>query len=114
MACSRENDGEPNRNDCKTYCGSRVYTDTTVAQDKKEAAQLRDRLHNVNPILAARISKRIAHLEEHIAEHETKALPLLTIMSAEEAKVARASEKNKPQSAGSSDTTSVPEKGNLA
>jgi len=77
MACSRENDGEPNRNDCKTYCGSRVYTDTTVAEDKKEAAQLRDRLHNVNPILAARIGNRIRHLEVHIAEHETKALPLV-------------------------------------
>ena len=114
MACSRENDGEPNRNDCKTYCGSRVYTDTTVAEDKKEAAQLRDRLHNVNPILAARIGNRIRHLEEHIAEHETSALPLLTIMSAEDAKAARASEKNKPQSSGPTDATNVPEEGDLA
>jgi hypothetical protein len=111
MACSRENDGEPNRNDCKTYCGSRVYTDTTVAQDKKEAAQLRDRLHNVNPILAARIANRIRHLEKHIAEHETTSLPLLTIMSAEEAKAARASEKNKPQISEPSDATNVPEEG---
>ena len=114
MACSRENDGEPNRNDCKTYCGSRVYTDTTVAEDKKEAAQLRDRLHDVNPILAARISMRITHLEEHIAEHETTALPLLTIMSAEEAKAARVSEKNKAQNSGASDATHVPGEGDLA
>ncbi len=114
MACSRENDGEPNRNDCKTYCGSRVYTDTTVAEDKKEAAELRDRLHDVNPILAARIGNRIRHLEEHIAEHETTALPLLTIMFAEEAKAARASEKVKPQISGPSDATSVPKKGDPA
>ena len=114
MACSRENDGEPNRNDCKTYCGSRVYTDTTVAEDKKEAAQLRDRLQNVNPILAARIGNRIRHLEEHIAEHETTALPLLTIMSAEAVKAARASEKNKPQISGPSDAANVPEEGGLA
>lgn len=114
MACSRENDGEPNRNDCKTYCGSRVYTDTTVAEDKKEAAQLRDRLHNVNPILAARIGNRIRHLEEHIAEHETTALPLLTIMSAEQAKAARASEKNRSQSLEPMDATNVPGEGDLA
>lgn len=81
MACSRENDGEPNRNDCKVYCGNRVYTDATIAQDKEEAAQLRARVKNANPILAARINKRITHLEEHIAEHETTALPLLDIMT---------------------------------
>jgi hypothetical protein len=86
MACSRENDGEPNRNDCKSYCGNRVYTDATVASDKEEATQLRSRLENVNPILATRISKRIKHLEEHIAEHETTALLLLEIMTKEQAK----------------------------
>jgi len=86
MACSRENDGEPNRNDCKTYCGNRVYTDATVAEDKEEAAQLRTRIKNANPILAARIGKRIRHLEEHIADHETTALPLVDIMAAERAK----------------------------
>lgn len=94
MACSRENDGEPNRNDCKTYCGSRVYTDDTVAEDRKEAAELRTRLGDVNRIMAARIWKRIEHLEEHIANHETRSLPLSTIMSAEEARVAGASSKN--------------------
>jgi hypothetical protein len=86
MACTRESDGEPNRNDCKTYCGNRVYTDATVASDKEEATQLQSRLENVNPILAARISKRIKHLEEHIAEHETTGLPLLDIMTKEQAK----------------------------
>jgi hypothetical protein len=90
MACSRENDGEPNRNDCKTFCGNRVYTDATVAEDKEEAAQLRARIGNANPILAARISKRIRHLEEHIGEHETTALPLLEIMTAEQAKTSSA------------------------
>ncbi|MFL0241980.1 hypothetical protein [Mycobacterium sp. SMC-17] len=111
MACSRENDGEPNRNDCRTYCGSRVYTDTTVAQDKKEAAQLRDRLQNVNPILAARITRRITHLEEHISKHENTALPLLKIMSAEEAKAARVLEKDQPQS---SRPSNVPTDGDVA
>lgn len=101
MACSRENNGEPNRNDCRTYCGSRAYTDATVAADKDEAAQLRDRLDNVNPILAARINKRINHLEAHIAEHETTGVPLLEVMSAEQAKAARAADKNQRQ-------TSVP------
>lgn len=89
MACSRENGGEPNRNDCKTYCGNRVYTDATIADDKNEATQLRLRISNANPILAARVSKRIRHLEEHIAEHEGTALPLLEIMTAEEAKTSR-------------------------
>ncbi|MCX8558651.1 hypothetical protein OS121_26745 [Mycolicibacterium mucogenicum] len=111
MACTRENDGEPNRNDCKTYCGSRVYTDATIAQDKKEAAQLRDRLQNVNPILAARIARRITHLEEHIAQHENTALPLLTIMSAEEAKAARVVEKDQPLS---SKPPNVPTDGDVA
>jgi hypothetical protein len=114
MACSRENDGEPNRNDCKTYCGSRGYTDITVAGDKEEAAQLRARLSNVNPILAARISKRIKHLEEHIAEHETTALPLLAIMTAEQAKADSASEKNKPRRSRPSDETNSSEKGDPA
>ena len=91
MACSRENDGEPNRNDCKTYCGNRVYTDATVAEDKEEATQLRSRMKKANPILAARISKRIAHLEEHIDAHETTAVPLLDIMTAEQAKTGSAS-----------------------
>jgi hypothetical protein len=91
MACSRENDGEPNRNDCKTYCGNRVYTDATIAEDKEEATQLRSRIMNANPILAARVSKRIRHLEEHIAEHEVTALPLLEIMTAEQAKTISAS-----------------------
>jgi len=86
MACSRENDGEPNRNDCKTFCGNRVYTDATIAGDKNEASQLRQRIQDANPILAARISKRIRHLEEHIAEHEGTALPLLEIMTTEQAK----------------------------
>lgn len=86
MACSRENDGEPNRNDCKTFCGNRVYTDATIADDKKEATQLRKRIENANPILAARINKRIRHLEEHIAEHERSALPLHEIMTNEQAK----------------------------
>lgn len=86
MACSRETDGEPNRNDCKVYCGNRVYTDATIAQDKEEAAQLRARVKNANPILAARINKRITHLEEHIADHATTALPLMGIMAAEHAK----------------------------
>ncbi|MBU8813977.1 hypothetical protein KL953_34505 [Mycolicibacterium goodii] len=94
MACSRGNDGEPNRNDCKTYCGSRVYTDQTVAEDRKEAAELRARLVDANRIMAARIWKRIEHLEEHIANHETRSLPLLSIMSAEEARVAGVSVKN--------------------
>ena len=89
MACSRENDGEPNRNDCKTYCGNRVYTDATVAEDKQEATKLRSRIKNANAILAARVSKRIRHLEEHIAEHEGTALPLLEIMTAEQAKTSR-------------------------
>ncbi|UVO14169.1 hypothetical protein NM962_09280 [Mycobacterium sp. SVM_VP21] len=91
MACSRENDGEPNRNDCKVYCGNRVYTDATIAQDKEEATQLRARVKNANPILAARINKRITHLEEHIADHETTALPLLDIMTAEQAMTSTAS-----------------------
>ena len=91
MACSRENDGEPNRNDCKTYCGNRVYTDATVAEDQEEAAQLRARVRDANPILAARINKRVRHLDEHIAEHESTALPLLEIMTAEEAKAKSAS-----------------------
>lgn len=86
MACSRENDGEPNRNDCKTFCGNRVYTDATIADDKNEATQLRLRIKNANPILAARVSKRIRHLEEHIAEHEGTALPLREIMTTEQAK----------------------------
>lgn len=86
MACSRENDGEPNRNDCKTYCGNRVYTDATVAADKEELAQLRLTLKDVNPIMAARINNRIKHLEQHTAQHEDSALPLLEIMSAEEDK----------------------------
>ncbi|ORV85495.1 hypothetical protein AWC12_20520 [Mycolicibacterium iranicum] len=111
MACTRENDGEPNRNDCKTYCGSRVYTDATIAQDKKEAAQLRDRLQNVNPILAARIARRITHLEEHIAKHENTALPLLTIVSAEEAKAACVVEKDQPLS---SKPPNVPTDGDVA
>ena len=89
MACSRQNDGEPNRNDCKTFCGNRVYTDATIADDKNEATQLRLRIQNANPILAARISKRIRHLEEHIAEHESTALPLLEIMTTEQAKTRR-------------------------
>lgn len=114
MACSRENDGEPNRNDCKTYCGSRVYTDATVAGDREEAAQLRARLDNVNPILAARINNRIKHLEVHIAEHEAKALPLLTIMTAEQAKAGSGSGKIRPQNSGASDATDVPEEGDLA
>lgn len=95
MACSRENDGEPNRNDCKTYCGSRVYTDASVAADKEEAVRLRARLDNVNPILAARINKRIEHLEVHIAEHETMGISLLAVMSEEQAKAGRAAEKGK-------------------
>lgn len=80
MACSRENDGEPNRNDCKTYCGNRVYTDETVSDDRNEVMQLRDRIAEVNPILAARIAKRISHLEHHIADHERNGLPLIDIM----------------------------------
>jgi hypothetical protein len=104
MACSRENDGEPNRNDCKTYCGNRVYTDLTVVSDKEEANQLRVRLSNVNPILAARIGKRMKHLEEHIAEHETTASPLLEIMAKEQAKANRAvPETQKRQKRGSLD-----------
>jgi hypothetical protein len=114
MACSRENDGEPNRNDCRIYCGNRVYTDTTVAEDKKEAVQLRARLHNVNPILAARIDKRIKHLETHIAEHEATASPLLTIMTAEEAKAGRTSAGNGPRSSVSSGETNSVESGDLA
>ncbi len=114
MACSRENDGEPNRNDCRTYCGNRVYTDTTVAEDKKEAAQLRARLEGVNPILAARLGKRIRHLEVHIAEHEARALPLLTIMTAEQAKAIHASEGIKHSTPGPSEATNSSEKGNLA
>jgi hypothetical protein len=106
MACSRENNGEPNRNDCKTYCGSRVYTDATVAADKQEAAQLRARLDNVNPILAARINKRIKHLEEHIAEHERTGVSLLDVMTAEQAKAARSAEKNRCENSG---TTDVPD-----
>lgn len=86
MACSREYDGEPNRNDCKTYCGNRVYTDATVAADREEATQLRRKLENVNPIMGARISSRIKHLEGHIAQHDSTALPLLEVMSVEEAK----------------------------
>lgn len=86
MACSRENDGEPNRNDCQTYCGNRAYTDATVAADKEELAQLRMTLKDVNPIMAARINNRIKHLEEHIAQHDNCALPLLEIMNAEEEK----------------------------
>lgn len=86
MACSRENDGEPNRNDCKTFCGNRVYTDATIADDKNEATQLRLRIKNANPILAARVGKRIRHLEEHIAEHEGTALPLADVMTTEQAK----------------------------
>lgn len=114
MACSRENDGEPNLNDCRTYCGNRVYTDATVAEDKREAAQLRARIHGVNPLLAARIDKRIRHLEVHIAEHETKALPLLTIMTAEQAKEVNALEGNKHSNPGPSDATNSSEKGYLA
>lgn len=98
MACSRENDGEPNRNDCKTYCGNRSYTDATVAEDKKEAIQLRARLENATPILAARISNRVRHLEEHITEHEATAVPLLDIMAAEQAKTGSAE-------AGNADST---------
>lgn len=113
MACSRENDGEPNRNDCKTYCGSRVYTDTTVAADRKEATELRARLKNVNPILAARINKRIVHLEAHVAEHETTGTPLLAVMAEEQAKTARAVEQNKTESSGSSGVTSSSDKGEL-
>ena len=81
MACSWENDGEPNRNDCKTYCGNRVYTDATVCEDKAEVDQLQEKIENATPILAARIAKRIKHLQDHIAEHEAKALPLLDIMT---------------------------------
>lgn len=95
MACSRENNGEPNRNDCRTYCGSRAYTDATVAADKEEAAELRSRLDKVNPILAARINKRINHLEAHIAKHEATGLPLLEVMTAEQAKADRAADGNK-------------------
>lgn len=90
MACSRENDGEPNRNDCKMFCGNRVYTDATIADDKNEATQLRLRIQDANPILAARINKRIRHLEEHIAEHESAALPLQEIMTAEQTKTKKA------------------------
>ncbi|GAT03787.1 uncharacterized protein RMCFA_3899 [Mycolicibacterium fortuitum subsp. acetamidolyticum] len=96
MACSQENDGEPNRNDCKTYCGNRVYTDATVAADIAEAVQLRTKLDNVNPILASRIRGRIEHLEAHIAEHDSTALPLRQIMTLEEAKAESAlAEKSK-------------------
>ncbi|WP_155944018.1 hypothetical protein [Mycobacterium sp. 360MFTsu5.1] len=103
MACSRENNGEPNRNDCRTYCGSRAYTDKTIAADKDEAAQLRARLDCVNPILAARITKRIKHLEEHIAEHETTGMPLLAVMAEEQAKADRVAKNNKITSSESSD-----------
>lgn len=81
MACSRDSDGEPNRNDCKTYCGNRAYTDATIEADHAEAVALRAKIENANPILAARIGKRIEHLEAHIAEHQAKALPLLEIMN---------------------------------
>lgn len=90
MACAREDD-EPNRNDCRTYCGGRVYTDATIAEDRKEAAQLRRSLGSANPIMAARITKRIEHIEQHIAEHEAVAKPLLQIMAQEQAKVDRTS-----------------------
>ena len=113
MACSRQNNGEPNRSDCKTYCGSRVYTDITVAGDKEEAAQLRARLDNVNPILAARINKRIKHLEEHVAEHENTAMPLLAVMTTEQVKASRVAEKNRRRSSGPADVTIFAEKGDL-
>jgi hypothetical protein len=81
MACSKENDGEPNRNDCRTYCGNRVYTDETVAEDRREVLLLRERIAEANPILAARIAKRINHLEEHIQDHTSNALPLIELMT---------------------------------
>lgn len=90
MACSRDTDGEPNRNDCKTYCSNRVYTDVTVAADKEEASRLRAQLATMNPIMAARVSKRIQHLEEHIASHDTSSLPLLQIMTLEQTKADKA------------------------
>ena len=86
MACAREDD-EPNRNDCRTYCGGRVYTDATIAEDRKEAARLRRSLESANPIMAARINKRIKHIEQHVAEHEAVAKPLLQIMAQERDKV---------------------------
>ena len=83
MACSRGNDGEPNRNDCRTYCGNRAYTDATIERDRLEANQLRERISQVNPILGARIAKRISHLEEHIADHERDGQSLKAIMDAD-------------------------------
>jgi hypothetical protein len=109
MACSRENNGEPNRNDCRTYCGSRAYTDATMAADKEEAAELRSRLDKVNPILAARINKRINHLEAHIAEHEATGLPLLEVMTAEQAKADRAADGNKRSASVLPDVTTSEE-----
>ena len=97
MACSKENDGEPNRNDCKTYCGNRVYTDQTVSGDKLEVTQLRDRIAEVNPILAARIAKRISHLEQHIADHERDGLPLIEIMKKPDASVVQQGENRKAE-----------------
>lgn len=81
MACARENDGEPNRNDCKTYCGNRAYTDQTVSDDLAEVAKLRERIAEATPILASRIAKRINHLEQHIADHGRDALPLSGMMT---------------------------------
>ena len=56
----------------------------------------------------------LAFLEEHIAEHETTALPLLAIMTAEQAKADSASEKNKPRRSRPSDETNSSEKGDPA
>ncbi|SHU73594.1 phage integrase family protein [Mycobacteroides abscessus subsp. abscessus] len=81
MACSQEHDSEPNLNGCKTYCGNRAYTDETIAEDKNEVARLQARIEGINPIMAARLRKRITHLSEHIAEHEATKLPLKDVMA---------------------------------
>ena len=52
-----------------------------MCEDKAEVDQLQEKIENATPILAARIAKRIKHLQDHIAEHEAKALPLLDIMT---------------------------------
>lgn len=97
MACSKENDGEPNRNDCKTYCGNRVYTDRTVSNDRIEVVRLRERIAEANPILASRIAKRINHLEQHIAEHGSSGLPLIEIMKSPDVSAMRPEDEAKDE-----------------
>lgn len=81
MKCARAKEDEPNLIDCRKSCGNRVYTDETVARVRQEVIDLREGIKEANPLMAARYQKRIDHLEEHIAEHEATAIPLLQIMT---------------------------------